>query len=335
MNNMPNILRKSMADGITEDDTGWRPELARSVPLRHATSPRFPDRHSHSRQRQHLQLGSIAICRVDCTPAQLRAIEPNAASSSDLLILRLEEGTMHLVTGQECSVLEAGDLAVLDGISPVELQADAPVRFTTLQIGHDRGVNDFSGLTMAGSTRIDASQGGGAVASAFIEKFCEEGHNLTHDILDSLIRSLISVLDTAVFEAVGSTCCSKQTAFTIRQIKRYIADNLREPTLNPLKVAEEIGVSRRGLDGLFKHESTTISRYIWSRRLECCMQDLENPRYAGRRITEIAFSWGFNSASHFSRSFNDRFHMTPSRARSLAEAKRARMQTHANGLAAG
>jgi AraC-like DNA-binding protein len=280
------------------------------------------------------KLGPITISRVNCTLAQLRLVEPNPRSK-DLLILRLEKGMMRLVVGQEHSVLKATDLAVVDRAFPVELQADAPVRFTILEIRRDGGLSDFSDLMIAGSTRIDASQGSGAFASAFIEKFCEEGHNLKQDIFDPLLRSLLNVLDTALYEAVDGSSRSKQTALSIRQIKRFIADNLRDPTLNPEKVATEIGVSRRYLDELFKDESTTISRHIWSRRLESCKQDLEDPRYAGRRITEIAFSWGFNSASHFSRSFNERFEMSPSRSRTLAVSRRVKLKAPDNGVAAG
>lgn len=41
-------------------------------------------------------------------------------------------------------------------------------------------------------------------------------------------------------------------------------------------------------------------------------------------ITDIAFGWGFNSASHFARSFRDAFGMTPRDYRQRAQALTAR-----------
>ena len=36
-----------------------------------------------------------------------------------------------------------------------------------------------------------------------------------------------------------------------------------------------------------------------------------DPRLARSSLSEIAFSWGFNDASHFSRSFRERHGMSP------------------------
>ena len=42
------------------------------------------------------------------------------------------------------------------------------------------------------------------------------------------------------------------------------------------------------------------------------MRDLKNPQHTGRTITEIAFSWGFNNAAHFSRVFREHAGLPPS-----------------------
>jgi len=55
----------------------------------------------------------------------------------------------------------------------------------------------------------------------------------------------------------------------------------------------------------------SASRYVWMRRVERCADDLRDPGQAHRPITDICFSWGFNSTSHFSRLFKERFGVTP------------------------
>jgi AraC-like DNA-binding protein len=62
---------------------------------------------------------------------------------------------------------------------------------------------------------------------------------------------------------------------------------------------------------LFKDEETSTMRYIWQRRLENCRNDLLAPINAGDRISDIAFRWGFNDLSHFSRVFKQRHDFSP------------------------
>ncbi len=76
-------------------------------------------------------------------------------------------------------------------------------------------------------------------------------------------------------------------------------------------VAAGVGLSPRYINDLFRDEGTSLMRHVWRRRLENCRKDLANPAHAGQRLTEIAFHWGFNDLSHFSRAFRQRFGCSP------------------------
>jgi AraC-like DNA-binding protein len=54
-----------------------------------------------------------------------------------------------------------------------------------------------------------------------------------------------------------------------------------------------------------------VSSYILRRRLEECARQMCNPAWNGHTLIEIAFSWGFNSAAHFTRCFRDRYGVAP------------------------
>lgn len=54
---------------------------------------------------------------------------------------------------------------------------------------------------------------------------------------------------------------------------------------------------------LFCGEPVPLSRWIWQQRLDACRRDLSNPILIYRSVSDIAFSWGFNYATHFSRAF--------------------------------
>ncbi|WP_456243458.1 helix-turn-helix domain-containing protein [Tardiphaga alba] len=52
-----------------------------------------------------------------------------------------------------------------------------------------------------------------------------------------------------------------------------------------------------------------MSDYIWQTRLQNCRRNSEPGR---QTITDVAFSWGFSSSSHFSRVFRKYFGIVPS-----------------------
>jgi AraC-like DNA-binding protein len=95
----------------------------------------------------------------------------------------------------------------------------------------------------------------------------------------------------------------------------YIEQHLRTPDLTPCSIASKLKLSPRYLRMIFASGNETVSAYILRRRLEECARQIEDPRWSDHSITEIAFSWGFNSAPHFTRSFRDRYGIAPRRYR--------------------
>jgi len=54
-----------------------------------------------------------------------------------------------------------------------------------------------------------------------------------------------------------------------------------------------------------------LMHWIWNERLERCRTELVNHAGAGRPVSVVAYSWGFNDASHFSRAFRKRYGISP------------------------
>ncbi|MEO8464829.1 MAG: helix-turn-helix domain-containing protein [Gammaproteobacteria bacterium] len=95
------------------------------------------------------------------------------------------------------------------------------------------------------------------------------------------------------------------------QIKELIGTELRNPALSVHAVAERIGVTTRYLQLLFAEEGECASEYIRRERLRACLLDLRHADFDHQSITDIAFSWGFNSAAHFSSAFRKEFGLSP------------------------
>ena len=97
----------------------------------------------------------------------------------------------------------------------------------------------------------------------------------------------------------------------LERIKVYIKNNLEDPDLSPIKAAAVLGMSPRDLHLTFSEDSDTFMSYLQNARIEQAMKDLrQNPR-GFQSITQIAYKHGFNSSSHFSRTFKRHSQLTP------------------------
>jgi AraC-like DNA-binding protein len=124
------------------------------------------------------------------------------------------------------------------------------------------------------------------------------------------LLEMISISYTMAFERRASTA-SAEIWRRRNEVIRYIEDNLRDPTLTAEAVADGVHLSPRYLRAIFSASGGKVSDYIRRRRLQECARKLRDPAWGGHTLMKIAFSSGFNSAAHFSRSFHEEFGVTP------------------------
>ncbi|MCX8507867.1 MAG: helix-turn-helix domain-containing protein [Rhodobacteraceae bacterium] len=102
------------------------------------------------------------------------------------------------------------------------------------------------------------------------------------------------------------------------RIKAFVARHLTDPDLSNELIARKMGCSVRYLHRAFEAEQTTLQKMIWTMRLEMSRSILRSPTAAPPNISEVALRCGFSSSSHFSRTFRQRFGMSPLEARARA-----------------
>jgi AraC-like DNA-binding protein len=107
--------------------------------------------------------------------------------------------------------------------------------------------------------------------------------------------------------------------FRLQSVKSYIDSRLDDPDLTPANIAKANGISLRYLHYLFKSSGTSVSEWVREQRLNKCHQKLISDKYENDSITNIAFSMGFNSSSHFSRLFKEKFGMAPRKLRNISK----------------
>ncbi len=107
------------------------------------------------------------------------------------------------------------------------------------------------------------------------------------------------------------------------RIVAYIDHRLGDPDLCPPTIAAAHYLSIRGLYRMFEARGLSAARYIRSRRLEKCRDELGSPGMTGVPVGVIAQRWGFRSCSHFSRVFLEEYGVSPAAYRKRGTEKKA------------
>ena len=138
---------------------------------------------------------------------------------------------------------------------------------------------------------------------------------LIPETLPGITRATVELLGACLAMEAGRADFGVRESPVLLRARSYVEHNLLEPSLNPAKISEALGVSRSTLYRLFEPLGG-VTAYVWDRRLHLARAALLDPKRA-RRISEIAFQCGFSSEAHFSRSFRKAFNIRPSDLRSL------------------
>jgi len=135
------------------------------------------------------------------------------------------------------------------------------------------------------------------------------------DMADMLARMAANLFCSTIDEecAVGGAELHR------RRLLHCIHDHLGDPRFDVGKAAAACNISMRYVHVLMRDTGRSFSRYLLERRLERCCEALQSKADRSCSITEIAFRWGFNDMSHFSRVFRGRYGLSPREFRATSE----------------
>ena len=157
--------------------------------------------------------------------------------------------------------------------------------------------------------KISARTGTGRIAHDFMHAAYGEAGKLSPQTALGVADTLIDLLLLPLREA-GTAYDRGGPVALYERAQAFIHDHLRDPDLSIDQISVALGCTKRYLHMLFRERGMTVSDYIWRARLLNCRQELE--AQGGKTITDVAFSWGFSSSSHFSRVFRNNFGIAPS-----------------------
>lgn len=163
-------------------------------------------------------------------------------------------------------------------------------------------------------TSISLNRGLGRIAAEFCASLAQESANVDETSGKQLGEQLMDILALALHGEPGRQPADERSVQLARlgSIKAYIELNLGDPNLSLAAIAKHNGISLRYLHQLFRLTDTSVSQWLRFRRLQRSYDLLTSPRHASQSITEIAYSMGFSSSSHFSNLFRAQFDVRPS-----------------------
>lgn len=211
----------------------------------------------------------------------------------------------------------AGTLSIFDSQHPFESRHLEPTRSLSIRVPGTLLRNAIAMPEEYCGVPISLNHGVAAVFREFVYSMWLERDRLSDsegwDLSLQTMGMLKAVCASAPRRALSSLPTSSEVL--LGAAMQFIEENLSDPSLTVERVAQSLRVSRGRLYAAARGAENPLGRMILLMRLERCRQALSNPQLRGRRITEIAFDWGFNDIAHFSRTFKSRYAISPIRYR--------------------
>jgi AraC-like DNA-binding protein len=264
--------------------------------------------------RSRARIGEIEMVAIDVTTGQLGSTVAGAPDNEAVLLLAEERHCNDCVTlqdGREAR-LSVGDFTLCETTRPYEVCAAGPCRMLVVGIPRALLLRYVPCPEEVTAVAMSARESLNGLVSDYLRNLwarfpdvslLPDAWQVCHATL-SLIASAYARLPRA--RPVRRSAASAHRARIRTHIERYLTD----PDLTPSTIARACQINVRYMHRLYAREDETLGQYILRRRLEECARALRSPK-GSRSITEIAFAYGFKSATHFGRAFRDRYHLTP------------------------
>ncbi len=273
------------------------------------------------------QFGPVKLARLSLDRCSVERKHIHIARNSPRLfnfLLQAEGASTFCHNGRE-SQLEAGDFVLCDTGLPHYFLTDNHSVTVMVRVPGEVLRTYLPTPEQFCGRRLGRATGVTSAAAAMVRELSSGiGGDIDGGYEDRVARYLLEMI--AMSYTIGVETVEEASAIAWQRRKdviQFIEDNLRDPELSPASISAGLRISPRYLRTVFAPGGEKMSAYILRRRLEECARQMANPSWGVHTLTEIAFSWGFNSAAHFTRTFHEKYGMPPREYRRMRLAKAA------------
>jgi AraC family transcriptional activator of tynA and feaB len=262
-------------------------------------------------QINYTTVSRLKLCQIEVSQHRL-AHPVSRGMSGDhpfVKILFQTHGVSHFEQDGRRFDLAPGDCLAYDVSCPHSIVSPSLTRHEVVVVPKELLMERGFHSAKLPACKLSARTGSGRIAHDFMHAAFGEAALLSPQTAIGVADTLIDLLLLPLREAGTAFDRGGPLALYVRA-QAFINEHLRDPDLSIDQISAELRCTKRYLHMLFSERGMTVSDYIWQARLQHCRQELE--AQGGKTITDVAFSWGFSSSSHFSRVFRIYFGIVPS-----------------------
>jgi len=272
------------------------------------------------------RLGEVTITDAVISPQTiLRGSHHIGRFGKDCYYLGIEHiGAVDIRQSGTSFVLRPGRGSLYYANEPYELCCDVQSRQFWIELPRAAFDRRFESGRPPQLKNFDLTRGLGRIAAEFCGTLAIQSGGLDEASKSKLGEQFMDLIALALSSEPDRQPADERSVqgARLRSVKSYIEANLGDPNLSLTTIARRNGISLRYLHHLFRLEDMSASEWLRLRRLQRCHDLLTAPQQAHQSITEIAYSMGFSSSSHFSNLFRAHFKVRPSDVRGAAATTR-------------
>ena len=270
---------------------------------------------------REIRFGEVTLTDTLSSPQSvLRQSRHIARLEKDCYFMGLaQSGSINIRQANSSMTMHAGVGALFNANEPYELRCDTKLRSFWVELPRQAFASRFDSERPPLIAHLNLSRGLGRIAVEFCSALALEGASLDPQSRTKLGEQFMDILALAISAEPDrrppTEMCMQRGRLLL--VKNYIDAHLSDPNLSLDEIAKKNGISLRYLHQLFHPMGMSASEWLRRRRLQRCYDLLSSPQHETRSITEIAYSMGFSSSSHFSNLFRAQFGLRPSDVRGL------------------
>ncbi|OYY83128.1 MAG: hypothetical protein B7Y34_01985 [Methylophilales bacterium 16-45-9] len=236
--------------------------------------------------------------------------EPYKESQDNYLAVILLSGSYLLEQNGREVFLQPGDMTLYDATRPHRIHSTSGFSKLLVSVPRNMMRDRMAGVEQCTALQVSGKMGVGAVATQFIQSAAKQAEHMASPTFYALSEPSLDLLTLALQSVRPQQFnLSRSRSISLRRVKDFVDHHLTNALLDTAMIVAGTGFSARYINDLFKDQDCSLMRYVWASRLDKCRKEMLTA--SQHSISYIAFKWGFNDLSHFSRAFKQRFGVCP------------------------